>query len=102
MISNDTVLKILVLITNGSRDFFFLQGPNSQWNLGDFFSNFGKKFPSLKNKNNVVFFFPVFLLLKIWIFIQSPHTHKLHGDNLLLIAFYFSFNLMAKVYVITN
>ena len=47
--------------------------PNSQSNLGDFFPNFEKN-AHLRKK---YFFF------KFGIFIQSPYTHKLHGDNLL-------------------
>ena len=36
-----------------------------KWNLGDFFPNFEKKNPNLKN----------FFFMKIGIFIQSTHTH---------------------------
>ena len=46
--------------------------PLSQWDLGDFFPNLKKK--SQSKKNNIFFFL---------IFIQSLHTHKLHGDNIL-------------------
>ena len=45
--------------------------PFTQWNLGDFFPNIEKKSQSSKK----IFF------LKIGIFIQSTHTHKLHGDD---------------------
>ena len=48
--------------------------PHSQWNLGDFFPQFLKKQnnPNLQKK-----------FFEIGIFIQSPHTRKLHGDILL-------------------
>ena len=62
--------------------------PNGNNHLGDFFSQFEKKIPNL-NFFIFLFFFRIL--------IQSPHTHKLHGDNLL-----FSFNLMAIVNVIAN
>ena len=54
---------------------FFL---HFQLNLVTFFPIFLKKNPNLPKKKKIFFFF-----LKIAIFIQSPHTHKLHDDNLL-------------------
>ena len=53
--------------------------PFSQWDLGDYFPQFEKKNPNLKKKLKKIF----------RIFIQSPHTHKLHGDNLLSLQLIF-------------
>ena len=50
-----------------------------------FFPEFEKKFP-------ISFFFLEFSF--------SPHTHKLHGENLLSLHLEFSFNIMAIVCVI--
>ena len=55
--------------------------PLSQWDSGDFFSQFEKKIPTSKKKKKKknFFFFRIFIL--------SPHTHthththKLHDDN---------------------
>ena len=79
------------------RDFFFVSSgaeiqPLSQWDLGDFFPNLKKKNPNLKKKKKKIFFF-------FRIFIQSPHTHKLHGGNLLelhLIFLQFNGNSMCN------
>ena len=63
--------------------------PHSQWNLGDFLPIFLKKIPIFKK----IFF------LKIGIFMQSTHTHKLHGDVLLQ----FNGNSMCKgLFVVFN
>ena len=59
-----------------------------QWDLGEFFLNLKKKSQSQKKKTKKNFF--------LRIFIQSPHTHKLHNNNLL------SLHLIAKVFVIAN
>ena len=59
------------------QGFFGVHGaeirPTSQWNLGGLFPNFVKKNDIFKKKN----------ILKIGIFIQTTHTHKLQGDILL-------------------
>ena len=51
-------------------------GAVSQWDLGDFFPNLKKKSQSQKKKKKKKKF--LFRIL-----IQSPHTQKLHDDNLL-------------------
>ena len=70
---------------------FFFSGaefqPLSQWDLGDFF-------PNLKKKSQSQFFFRIFIHM-----IQSPHTHKLHGDNLLSLHLIFlQFNCKSVCY----
>ena len=66
--------------------------PLSQWDLGDFFPNLKKNFPiSKKKKKKKNFFFFFFFFFRI--FIQSPHTHKLHDNNLLeLYPIFLQFN----------
>ena len=58
--------------------------PLSQWDLGDFFSQFEKKIPiskkkKKKKKKKKNFFFFFFLELSH----TRTHTHTLHNDNLL-------------------
>ena len=75
--------------------------PLSQWNLGNFFPSLKKKNPNLKKKRKRFFFFLEYSNSRI--FIQSPHTHKLHWDNLLslhLIFFQFNCNSMCNSYFV--
>ena len=71
--------------------------PHSQWNLGDFFSQFWKKNPNLQKKK---YFFFIFFFFKIGIFIQAPHTQA--TDIQLLHFISPSIFMMAKVYVIAK
>ena len=86
-------------VETSSRDFFLVSSgaeirPLSQLDLGDFFSQFEKKF-QIPKKNIFFFFFLEFS------FSHHTHTHKLHDDNLPELHPIF-LQLMAIVCVIAN
>ena len=80
-------MNYFVVLTGMAGQGFFLVfsaaeiRPLSQWDLGDFFPNLKKKIPNLKKRKRKCY--------SVILFSLSLHTHKLHGDSLLLLHLIF-------------